>query len=168
MKQNTIEELGERLVRRFGTRDPFAIAQGLGIAVYRENFGRLKGMYRVIHRRRCLFVNKHLDEMTARIVCAHEIGHDQLHRDAAKDQGLPELMLYNMTSRMEYEANMVAAAILLSDEDVLECIYQYHYDAAQTAHALKTDVNLVALKIDSLRRRGHELHGLEHNSKFLK
>ncbi|MBQ7338867.1 MAG: ImmA/IrrE family metallo-endopeptidase [Clostridia bacterium] len=168
MKQTKYDEIGMRLVRRFGTRDPFVIAQGLGICVYREDFKRLKGMYRVIHRRRCLFLNKHLDESTARIVCAHEIGHDRLHRDAAKDSGLSEIMLYNMASRMEYEANMVAAAILLPDEDVLECIYQYRYDAAQTAHALHSDVNLVALKIDSLRERGYEFHGLEHNSKFLK
>ena len=36
-----------------GLEGDFLEGQGLGIAVYRENFGRLKGMYRVIHRRRC-------------------------------------------------------------------------------------------------------------------
>ena len=168
MKPTECEAVGQRLVRRFGTRDPFAIAGGLGICVYREDFARLKGMYRVIHRRRCLFVNRHLDEDTLRIVCAHEIGHDQLHRQAAKDSGLPEIMLYHMNSRMEYEANMVAAAILLPDEDVLECIYEYRYGAEELAHALRTDVNLVALKIQALRFRGYDLHGLEHDSGFLK
>ena len=34
MGQERFEVIGERLVRRFQTRDPFEIAQGLGIVVY--------------------------------------------------------------------------------------------------------------------------------------
>lgn len=85
MGQERFEVIGERLVRRFQTRDPFEIAQGLGIVVYDdcEGFGDLKGMYSVVKKQRSIFINKRLDERTARIVCAHEIGHDQLHRDIA-------------------------------------------------------------------------------------
>ena len=43
MGQERFEVIGERLVRRFQTRDPFEIAQGLGIVVYDdcEGFGDL-------------------------------------------------------------------------------------------------------------------------------
>ena len=73
-----------------------------------------------------------------------------------------------MSIRPEYEANLVAAAILLSDEDVLHYIYDYGYDADQIARVLSTDVNLVALKIQILREAGHPLREIDHDSAFLK
>lgn len=168
MSVSACAKLGADLVRRFGSRDPFVIAEGLGIHIYEAEFKRLKGMYRVIKRRRCIFLNAGLDEETARIVCAHEIGHDRLHRELARGDGLQELTLYDMTSRPEYEANQVAAAILLSDEEVLHYVYDYGYDADQIAGALSTDVNLVALKIDALREAGHPFGTVEHDTRFLK
>jgi Zn-dependent peptidase ImmA (M78 family) len=168
MSSASCAKLGADLVRRFGTRDPFVIAEGLGIHVYQADFRRLKGMYRVIKRRRCIFLNAGLDEETARIVCAHEIGHDRLHQDFAKGDGLQEFTLYDMSTRPEYEANMVAAAILLPDEDVLRYIYDYGYDAEQIARAMSTDINLVALKITALRAAGHPLRDIDHDTAFLK
>lgn len=168
MSITTCAKLGADLVRRFGTRDPFAIAEGLGIHIYEENFDRLKGMYRIIKRRRCIFINQNLDEPTARMVCAHEIGHDRLHRDFAKGDGLQEFTLYDMSTRPEYEANLVAAAILLPDEEILRYIYDYGYDADQIARALSADVNLIALKIQSLRESGYPLREINHDSTFLK
>ncbi len=163
-----IERLVRSLVTRHGTRDPFLLAERMGIFIYEEDFHKLKGMYRVILRRRCIFLNRHLDTDTRRIVCAHEIGHDRLHRAFAAGNGLQEFMLYDMASRPEYEANMVAAALLLPDEEVLDYLYHYGYDAAQLARALHTDVNLVALKITSLRARGYDLIPPEHDTRFLR
>lgn len=168
MSTTSCAKLGADLVRRFGTRDPFAIAEGLGIHIYEADFDRLKGMYRIIKRRRCIFINQNLDEPTARMVCAHEIGHDRLHRDFAKGDGLQEFTLYDMSTRPEYEANLVAAAILLPDEEILRYIYDYGYDADQIARALSTDVNLIALKIQSLRESGYPLRKIDHDSTFLK
>ncbi len=167
MTPSACEKIGADLVKRCGTRDPFLMAERLGIHVYEENFGRLKGMYRVILRRRCIFINRDLDEDTRRIVCAHEIGHDRLHRDLAQGSGLQEFMLYDMTARPEYEANLVAAAILLPTDEVLDYIYTYRYDAPRLAKAMRTDVNLVALKIASLREQGYDLQKPEHDSRFL-
>ena len=168
MTPSAYEKIGGDLVKRCGTRDPYRIAERIGIHIYEEDFGCLKGMYRVILRRRCIFINRNLDEDTHRIVCAHEIGHDRLHRDLAQGSGLQEFMLYDMTARPEYEANLVAAAILLPTDEVLDYIYSYHYDAAQIARAMRTDVNLVALKIAALREQGYDLRKPEHDSAFLK
>jgi Zn-dependent peptidase ImmA (M78 family) len=168
MTPSAYEKLGAELVKRCGSRDPYCIAARLGIHIYEEDFGRLKGMYRVILRRRCIFINRNLDEDTRRIVCAHEIGHDRLHRDLAQGSGLQEFMLYDMTARPEYEANLVAAAILLPTHEVLDYIYSYRYDAAQIARAMRTDVNLVAMKIAALREQGYDLRKPEYDSAFLK
>ncbi len=171
MGQERFEIIGERLVKKFQTRDPFEIAQGLGIVVYDdcEGFGDLKGMYSVVKKQRSIFLNKDLDRRTARIVCAHEIGHDQLHRELIRGgRFLQEFELYNMASRREYEANIVCASILLSDEEILDYIYNYRFDSEQIARATHSDINLVALKVAHLKEKGHKLRGLEHNSKFLK
>lgn len=78
-----LSKVGNDLVNRLGTRDPFRIAHELGIEVlFCEDFGPLKGMYRVIKRNRFIFINKDLSPRMQTIVCAHEIGHDQLHTGA--------------------------------------------------------------------------------------
>ena len=56
MNAENLSKVGSRLVKRCGTRDPFSIARQLGIEVlFCENFGPLKGMYRVIKRSRFNF-----------------------------------------------------------------------------------------------------------------
>ena len=109
MNAEQLSKVGSDLVRRCGTRDPFQIAKELGIIVLDdcENFGQLKGMYRVVKKNRFIFLNQDLSPQTKRIVCAHEIGHDRLHRALAKGDGLQEFVLYKMNSIPEYEANIV-------------------------------------------------------------
>ena len=138
MNAEQLSRVGEKLVKRCGSRDPFEIARQLGINVMLcENFGSLKGMYRVIKRNRFIFLNNSLDENMLRIVCAHELGHDQLHRNMAKTTPIHEFMLYDMKSKPEYEANIVAAEILMDSDEVLRYIYEYGYTAEQIASACR-------------------------------
>lgn len=169
MTAKQLSEVGERLVRRCGTRDPFEIARQLGIEVLLcPDFGSMKGMYRVIKRNRFIFLNRDLTPQMHRIVCAHELGHDRLHRNLAKSGAIQEFMLYDMTTKPEYEANIVAAEILLDTDEILDCIYEYGYTAEQTARALETDINLVTLKVSHLSETGHMLRNMEYRSDFLK
>ena len=77
-----------------------------------------------------------------------------------------------MKSKPEYEANIVAAEILMDSDEVLRYIYEYGYTAEQIASAMSTDINLVALKVAlkvaHLATLGYNLHALEHKSNFLK
>jgi Zn-dependent peptidase ImmA (M78 family) len=169
MSADNLSKVGSDLVRRCGTRDPFRIAQELGIEVlFCDGFGPLKGMYRVIKRNRFIFINKDLNERMRRIVCAHELGHDQLHRHLAVGNALQEFMLYDMTTKPEYEANIVAAEILLDTDELLEYVYDYGYTSEQIARNMNTDINLVALKVAHLAQTGHDLRRIEHRSDFLK
>ena len=94
-----IDEIANRanqLTKRFATRDPFEIAENLGINVFfTKELTTLKGMYFVMKRNRYIYINDNLDERSKRIVCAHELGHDQLHRDLAKLGALQEFVLYD-------------------------------------------------------------------------
>jgi Zn-dependent peptidase ImmA (M78 family) len=163
-----IARCSNRLIKKFNTRDPFTIAKGLGVEILVcDGLKNLKGMYRIIKRNRFIFLNSKNSPEMNRIVCAHELGHDRLHREFAKDAPFQEFMLYNMASRHEYEANIFAANLLLGDDEVLEYI-KNGFDTLQIASATETDINLVALKVDYLIRNGHNLIKQEHNSKFLK
>ena len=169
MGDEYLSKVGSDLVRRCGTRDPFEIAGDIGIdIIYNGYFGPLKGMYRVIKRNRFIFINENLSPRMQKIVCAHEIGHDQLHRNLAKGDGLKEFMLYDMVTKPEYEANIVASEILLDTDELLELVRDYGYTAEQTARAMHTDINLVALKISHLIQLGYDLRPIDHRSDFLK
>ena len=158
----------QSLVKRCGTRDPFEIAEHLGVEILTVgSLKQLKGFYSVIKRNRFIFLNAKNSPQMNRIVCAHELGHDQLHREFAASNTLQEFMLYDMNSIQEYEANVFAANLLLEDEAVLELVYD-GYNIVQIAAELQSDMNLVALKIDYLIRKGHDLRWQEHFAKFLK
>ncbi len=169
MAQPYIHDLAQALVDRFDTRDPFAIAEGLGAHVRLvDNFVNLKGMYRVILGERYIFISSHLDLPTQRIVCAHELGHDQLHRTLATDSIMQEFMLYDMKSRPEYEANLFAAALLLDDRSIQECATD-GCDVVQTAMRLQTDINLVLIKMAQMNERGYHFNPQERSdTTFLK
>ncbi len=169
MALNYIHAMAQELVDRFSTRDPFVIAEALGAHIkFVDNFVNLKGMYRVILGQRYIFLSSHLDERTRRIVCAHELGHDQLHRPLATDSIMREFMLYDMNSRPEYEANLFAAALLLDDQSVSECASD-GCDVVQTAMRLETDVNLVLIKIAQMNERGYHFNPPERSdTTFLK
>ena len=71
-----------------------------------NDFTELKGLYRVIKRVRYIVINANIPYRVQRIVCAHEIGHDQLHREFATQTALQEFVMYKMDTRPKYEANI--------------------------------------------------------------
>ena len=102
------------------------------------------------------------------IVLLHEIGHDTLHRkESVATGGFKEFNIFDMQDRrMEYEANVFAAQVSLPDEEVLNYIYQ-GYDIGQIARFMRSDINLVALKADSLILQGYPLREQEYRNNFL-
>ena len=164
-----IIEYAISLVKKYNTRNPFEIAKSLGINVIRwDGFSRLKGMYKVIKRNRYIFINDNLDENMSKIVCAHEIGHDLFHRALGENAMLSETMLYDMTSRPEFEANLFASELLLDTDEVLDLVYNYDYNATQIAIKLNSDENLVAMKIANLNRNGYKFREPPIKNNFLK
>ena len=143
----------KKIIRRAGSRDPDRIIKELGITVIEAPFKKQKGVYKVIERNRYIFLKEDLDPVTRGIVLLHEVGHDTLHRKEASI--FQEFDLFDMkTNRMEYEANLFTAEIMLPDEEILEYIYQ-GYDAEKIAKAMYSDINLVALKVSELRTRDY-------------
>lgn len=141
-----IVDMAERIVKKYGTRDPFKIAKDCGAELIVKNLGSLKGFYKVVYETPFIFLNSSLSPSEARLVCAHELGHHALHRAAAR-VGFEEFSLFSPTSRREYEANLFAAALLIDDGEVKELI-DCGYTASQTAAVLGVDERLLELKIN--------------------
>lgn len=168
MSVNCIYDSVQSKIKKSRTRNPFTIAEDNGIMlIFDSNLNKMKGMYTIIKRNRIIIINDNMPERMQQIVCAHELGHDALHRQFAKDGGLREFMLYDMKNRPEYEANMYAADLLLDDEEVME-LAKDGYDMQQVAGILNTDINLIGLKMASMNYRGFDLRiGIEPKSDFL-
>lgn len=168
MTNEMIRNTAIRLSRRFHTHDPFRLCEALGINILPLTGARtLKGMYRIVKRNRYLFLSDRLNENEKRIVCAHELGHDRLHADLAKESPLREFTICNTASRKEYEANLFAAELLLPD-DLLLPLVTHGADLSELAGRLAIDKNLVAIKLHALCPRMKDWRAADFDSRFLR
>lgn len=152
-----IYNLADEIVRQYGTRRPDAIADGSGIQIfYSNNLKKLLGMYTCQNNNRIIIVNDRLDAPLKEIVKAHEIGHDELHRELVQEDGLMEFRLLNATNGVEYEANVFAAHLLLSDDDVYSALKQ-GYDIQTVSKMLSTETNLLMIKIKEMNKLGYKI-----------
>lgn len=168
-KTSQIAEQANRLIRAYGTSDPYRLADALGVEILVRNFRQQRGAYKIILRNPFVFLKADLDPVMERIVLCHELGHHILHRDEAERRGgFREFNIFDMRSdRMEYEANVFASQLTLPDGEVLNHI-ENGYDIQQIAAAMGSDINLVALKIDTLIAQGYRLRRQTHSDVFLK
>lgn len=114
----SIKRVAEKLREKYKTRDPFIIAEYLGIVVMHKSLGSLKGFYTVKNRIPYIVINSSLNDCEAKIICAHELGHDRLHKRLARTGVLNEYELYLVNTKTELEANTFAAHLLISDSDI--------------------------------------------------
>ena len=158
MKSDYIYREACRVKRKFDTRNPFKLAEKMGIHVLLNyDFDNLKGMYTVIQRNRFIFINGNLSERDRITVCAHELGHDRLHRKAAQLKAFQNFMLWCKHQNPENEANIFASHLLIDDNEILSLVNDYDYDSASLACALNVDINYVLIKIEELKKRGYKL-----------
>lgn len=167
--QDEIVKIVNRLIKRCGTRNPYKVADELGIHILYRDFTKQRGAYKVILKNRFIFLQNGLHPVIEQIVLWHEIGHDVLHRkEAITAGGFKEFNIFDMReNRMEYEANIFASQASLPDDAILEYI-ENGYDIQQIARAMNSDINLIALKVDTLIAQGYHLRKQEHRNDFLK
>lgn len=148
-----------RLVQSCGTRDAVKIAQMSGIYLHHiEGLSELLGMYTYRNKERHILLNARLDDIHRQMVTAHELGHDALHRAAAKEgSGLQEFSLFYMKSRMEYEANAFASHILIDTDDLINCLKE-GYDVVEASSKFSVNINLMLVKLAELTRLGFDFN----------
>lgn len=159
----------EDLVRKYKTRDPLEILNGLHVVVGESSqYHSLKGYCFMSCKTIYVMLSSFLSEGEKRIVAAHELGHVTLHRSQLKMAPMSDNRLYNMINETEYQANLFAADLLIRDEDVATLSKEEDLDYFSFCSTLYVTPELMSFKLYSLMKRGQKYNmPLGINSNFL-
>lgn len=161
-----IIEAAEKTLKTCGGRDIFETAENSGANVWFRRLGGLKGFYICENGARYIVVNDELDDTLKKVVCAHELGHDTLHRELSAG-GIREGTLFLDSNKTEREANLFAACVLISDEEMLEAMGE-SADIAGAAASLNLPSEIISYKLETMIYKGYGFKTDEIKSDFLK
>lgn len=167
-RYDDIENIAYNLISKYKTRNPLEILKYRGVIVMPfKGKTKLLGMYTILKNTKFVFFNPNISEEMKNMVFAHELGHDVLHQEEAKQKYLHEFELFNIETKLETEANLFASHILLDENEIKELASQnYTYD--QIASYLNVNVNLLLFKISEMNRKNYRYNVLEKgNNKYL-
>ncbi len=145
-----IETLVNKLVKKYNTRNPFEIADYLGIIVILIPLQGIKGMYQYFQRNSIIYINSFLSDNERNIVCTHELGHAILHKKTNSTL-LNLYSLNNITNKFEKEANEFASYLLLGNYDKSE-IQEYSTKEIVKMTGLSEDA-IIKFVVDILHRQ---------------
>ena len=115
-----------QIKKKYDESDPFHLCHQMGIKIQYEALGifegACKGFYFMQSRIQVIILNNDLPELIQKIILIHELGHAVLHRKQIGVKAFHEFVLFDETSRLEYEANIFVAEFLMDDNDVLELL----------------------------------------------
>lgn len=161
-----IIETAERVLNEFGGKDVFELAENSGANVWQRSLGGLKGFYLCENGKRYIVINETLDETSKAVVCAHELGHDMLHRELSEG-GIRETTLFLKSNKTEREANLFAACVLVSDNEILEELSE-NSCIENVAKSLNLPQEIIKLKLEAMNFKGYSFNIDEVKSNFLK
>ena len=136
-----IKSIVQGLIKKYNTNDPFRLAEECGFIVICRPLGTIKGFYKLIKRRRVIYINSNLDYFERMVVCAHELGHAIMHPKV----NCSYLQNYTLLSvaKVEIEANKFCAYLLLTDK----LLQEYpDFTMEQIASATNIPVEIVRLR----------------------
>jgi Zn-dependent peptidase ImmA (M78 family) len=148
----------DKLSRKYGTRNPFELCDALGIIVHIEDLGKkLKAYYFAERRIRNIVLNSRVDEILQRVLIAHELGHDCLHRKIAalKSYGITDP--FGLINPTEKEANLFAAELLIDDDELLDLLYYDDRTFFGIASELYVPYPLLEFKLRIMEYKGHNV-----------
>ncbi|MDR0301732.1 MAG: ImmA/IrrE family metallo-endopeptidase [Treponema sp.] len=148
-----------RLVNKYKTRDPFEICNALDIRIRLKDLGQdIKAYYFYQSRIRNIVINSRVSETVRRILAAHELGHDRLHREIAMLKGFQELEMFDTAIPAEYEANLFAAELLIDDGELLGLLNDEDKTFFSVAKELYVPADLLDFKFRVLKHKGYRLN----------
>ena len=176
MRNTYIYTETKKLIKKYGTRDPFEIMDQMNIVVGETSkYKTLKGYCFMSCKTIYVMISSFLSEEEKMIVAAHESkddrcisSHASSHRSQLKMAPMQDDTLYNMTDNTEYQANLFAADLLIEDEDIEEMVQNEDLDYFGLCSSLNATPELMSFKLYSLTKRGQAYHmPMEIQSNFL-
>ena len=140
--------LAAKLAAKYGTRDPFRIAEEMGFIIVFAPLVDMRGFQQRAKRRNIIYINEELDEHQQRLVCAHELGHRLMHR------GMNRIFMDHstqiVTQKFENEAHMFSLELLFPDDVLLDFVSLPISDAAAF---MGVPVPLATRRMETIDRR---------------
>ena len=153
-----IVRVTQNLITKYKTRDPYEICDCLGIRISQKDIdANLKAYYCCQARVRNIVLNNCVPEIDQRILVAHELGHDRLHKKQALLQGFQEAEMFVKTLPSEYEANLFAAELLIADDELLEYLSDDDKSFFSIAGELSLPADFLDFKFRILKHKGHQI-----------
>lgn len=116
-----IKRIVKNLIKKHKTNDPYELASYKNVLVIPFNLhDEINGFYKYDRRNKYIFINNNLDDTSQKFVCAHELGHSQLH-PRVNTPFLRKNTLFS-TDKIETEANRFAVELLLPDSNLIDCL----------------------------------------------
>ena len=154
-----ITRRANELTQKYATRNPYELCDALDIRVRLKDLGGdIKAYYFYHSRIRSIVLNSRISEDFRKILAAHELGHDVLHREAAMQQGFREVDMFDVARPIEYEANLFAAEILIDDAELLELLDCEDTSFHDIARQLYVPAPLLDFKLRIMKNKGFLLH----------
>ena len=165
-----ITRVANKLTRKYQTRDPYELSDALGVRIRLKDLGQdIKAYYFYQSRIRNIVLNTRVSEVVGRILVAHELGHDRLHKEIAMLKGFQELELFDHANPAEYEANLFAAELLIGDDELLELLNDEDLSFFGVASELYVPAELLDFKFRVLKHKGYRVNApYIANGDFLK
>lgn len=138
-----IKKKADELARKFQTRNPFEIIQGLNVILVFAPLIDTRAFYQYFQRNNIIYIDNNLPDKEKRFECAHEMGHMFLHKKA-NAIFMDSRTLLN-TNRYETEADTFAMDLLVDDNTLAE--YQ-HYSIEQLSRLLGYEKKLIELRLN--------------------
>ena len=137
-----IKQKADSLARKYKTRNPFEILQGLNaILVFAPLIGT-RAFYQYFQRNNIIYIDENLPRHEQAFECAHEMGHMFLHKKA--NTIFMDTRTELNTCRYEREADLFAMSLLVSDDMIAE----YHQCSIdQISRALGYEKRLIELRL---------------------
>ncbi len=113
-----IRKLANSLAKKYQSRNPFEIIQGMNTILVFAPLIDVRGFYQYFQRNNIIYIDEHLPEYEQKFVCAHELGHMLMHRK--ENTVFMDTRTYLKTTPYETEADKFAMELLVPNEIILE------------------------------------------------
>lgn len=109
-----IRQKVRQLMKQYKTNNLDELAAYLNILIVEWDLGKQFGSYRMLNRKKTIFLNSNLSYHQRKVVLAHEIGHAVLHPNV--NCNFIDNVTLLLTSKIEREANIFACELLIDDD----------------------------------------------------
>lgn len=137
-----IKKKADSLVRKYRTRNPFEIIQGLNVILVFAPLIDTRAFYQYFQRNNIIYIDENLSRHEQVFECAHEMGHMFLHKKA--NTIFMDTRTGFNTNKFEKEADTFAMDLLIGDEVLAE--YR-DYDTEQLSRLLGYEKRLIELRL---------------------